>query len=116
LKIIHFIHLYFLWNDTLFFFSPRVLISDFGECEVMGDDETHSHPYNQRSGGTGTLEFMSPELLQKDDKGQYVNPHSFKGDMFSLGIILYYLCFSRVPYVCIDDVDALKEEILQFKE
>ncbi|KAI9343473.1 kinase-like domain-containing protein [Zopfochytrium polystomum] len=94
---------------------PRVLISDFGECEVMGDETRSGHTTaSQRSGGTGTLEFMSPELLVRDANGRYVHEHSLKGDMFSLGIVLYFLCYSRVPYSQVDDVDLLREEILGF--
>lgn len=35
--------------------------------------------------------------------------------MWSLGMVLYYLCYSRLPYTQIDDVDILKEEIREFK-
>ncbi|KAJ3045693.1 putative serine/threonine-protein kinase iks1 [Rhizophlyctis rosea] len=89
---------------------PRVLISDFGECEVISDAEQR-----ERTGATGTLEFMPPELLARNEAGQFVNDHSPKADMWSLGIVLYFLCFSRVPYVQVDDVDLLKEEILAFQ-
>ncbi|KAJ3300537.1 putative serine/threonine-protein kinase iks1 [Borealophlyctis nickersoniae] len=88
---------------------PRILISDFGECEVISDQEQR-----ERTGATGTLEFMPPELLMKDESGRYLNDHSPKADMWSLGIVLYFLCFSRVPYSQIDDVDLLKDEILAF--
>lgn len=90
---------------------PRVLISDFGECEVIGDSVERN---TQRSGGTGTLEFLSPELLETDELGNYTHEHSLGGDMFSLGVVLFFLCYSRVPYSQVDDVDLLKEEILHF--
>lgn len=35
--------------------------------------------------------------------------------MWSLGMVLYYLCYSRLPYYQVDDVDLLKQEILHFK-
>ncbi|KAF9162382.1 putative serine/threonine-protein kinase iks1 [Actinomortierella ambigua] len=85
---------------------PRVLISDFGECEVLDQAAKRD-----RTGATGTLEFLAPELLQVDEHGRFTNGFSFKGDMWSLGMILYYLCYSRLPYSQIDDVDLLKEEI-----
>ncbi|KAJ3192781.1 putative serine/threonine-protein kinase iks1 [Entophlyctis luteolus] len=97
---------------------PRVLISDFGECEVLGEKvqrvETPSaRPV--RTGATGTLEFMCPELLERDPvTGAYCHDHSVKGDMFSLGVVLYFLCYSRVPYSQVEDVDLLREEILRF--
>jgi serine/threonine protein kinase len=102
---------------TLLFFlptsscSPRVLISDFGECEVIGEEMGRV-----RSGGTGTLEFMCPELLERDQYGNYKHSHSVTGDMFSLGVVLYFICYSCVPYSQVDDVDVLREEILAFDE
>ncbi|KAK6097082.1 putative serine/threonine-protein kinase iks1 [Batrachochytrium dendrobatidis] len=89
---------------------PRVLISDFGECEVISDAMER-----ERTGATGTLEFMPPELLHKDVCGQYLPNHSLKADIWSLGVVLYYLCYSSVPYVQVDDVDQLKEDIINFK-
>jgi hypothetical protein len=35
--------------------------------------------------------------------------------MWSLGMVLYYLCYSRLPYDQVDDVDLLKQEILHFE-
>ncbi|TPX66949.1 hypothetical protein SpCBS45565_g04125 [Spizellomyces sp. 'palustris'] len=88
---------------------PRILISDFGECEVLSDETQR-----ERTGATGTLEFMPPELLVKDSSGHYLNDHSPKADMWSLGVVLYFLCYSSVPYSQTDDVDALREEIVGF--
>ncbi|KAG5461161.1 MAG: kinase-like domain-containing protein, partial [Olpidium bornovanus] len=97
--------------------SPTVLLSDFGECEVLAQ-LTNRH----RTGATGTLEFIAPELVKGpaelrfprlgELQGKYLPEYSHKADMWSLGILLYYLCFSKLPYQQTDDVDALKEEIL----
>ncbi|GJJ74192.1 hypothetical protein EMPS_06550 [Entomortierella parvispora] len=89
---------------------PRILITDFGECEIIDQDAKRD-----RTGATGTLEFLAPELLAVDDHGRYTNEFSFKGDMWSLGMVLYYLCYSRLPYSQIEDVDVLREEIKEFK-
>jgi len=35
--------------------------------------------------------------------------------MWSLGMVLYFLCYSRLPYSQIEDVDLLRQEIRQFK-
>ena len=32
----------------------------------------------------GTLEFMPPELLQKDEHGHYIHTHSTSGDLWVL--------------------------------
>ncbi|CAG8441908.1 14708_t:CDS:10 [Funneliformis mosseae] len=89
---------------------PRVLISDFGECEIL--DQLSER---DRTGATGTLEFMAPELLSVDEGGNFYKDYSPKSDMWSLGMVLYYLCYSRLPYHQVDDVDLLKEEILHFE-
>jgi serine/threonine protein kinase len=88
---------------------PNVIISDFGECEDLDE-------YNnvERTGATGTLEFMPPELLEKDSNGKFKPNHSQSADIWSLGVVLYYLCYSNVPYSQIDNVDLLKEEIFEF--
>ncbi|KAJ3091995.1 putative serine/threonine-protein kinase iks1 [Quaeritorhiza haematococci] len=102
---------------------PRVLISDFGECEYASSRNKNSTSETakvavsktDRTGATGTLEFMAPELLRRDRGGRFTGTHSSKSDMWSLGIVLYYLCYSKVPYTQVDDVDVLKDEILAFE-
>ncbi|KAF9350987.1 putative serine/threonine-protein kinase iks1 [Mortierella sp. AD094] len=89
---------------------PRILITDFGECEILDQAAKRD-----RTGATGTLEFLAPELLAVDAEGRYTNEFSFKGDMWSLGMVLYFLCYSRLPYSQIEDVDILRTEIRQFK-
>ncbi|KAF8928825.1 putative serine/threonine-protein kinase iks1 [Dissophora ornata] len=89
---------------------PRILITDFGECEILDQAAKRD-----RTGATGTLEFLAPELLAVDADGRYTDEFSFKGDMWSLGMVLYYLCYSRLPYSQIEDVDILRTEIRQFK-
>ncbi|KAI9297447.1 kinase-like protein [Neoconidiobolus thromboides FSU 785] len=90
---------------------PKVLISDFGECVNLDNLNGVN-----RTGATGTLEFMAPELIKIDNTGTYIGDHSSKADMWSLGMVLYYLCYSQLPYRQIDDIDILKDEILAFKE
>lgn len=92
---------------------PRVLISDFGECEDL--DETYRDDDN-RTGATGTLEFMAPEHVRLDPRGRNTVDYSPKADMWSLGMVLYYLCYSKLPYSVIDDVDILRREILEFRD
>ncbi|KAJ2549779.1 putative serine/threonine-protein kinase iks1, partial [Coemansia sp. RSA 1836] len=79
---------------------PRILLTDFGECEILSHLEKRD-----RTGATGTLEFMPPELIEVDDAGRFLDSYSTKSDMWSLGMVLYYLCYSRMPYPNIDDID-----------
>ena len=88
---------------------PKVLISDFGECELISEEISR-----MRSGGTGTLEFMPPEVLERDQFGNYLPNHSITIDLWSLGVVLYFICFAEVPFSQTDDVDILREEILHF--
>ena len=99
------------------------MISDFGESTIINH-------ISERTGTTGTLEFMvaflinichiashiyqAPELLKQDVRGHFVAQHSVKGDIWSLGMILYFLCYSKVPFSQIDDVDILRSEILAY--
>ena len=66
---------------------PHILMSDFGESEVLS-----AQKQQERTGATGTLEFMPPELLEKDSQGRYREEHSLKADIWSLGVVLYFLC------------------------
>ncbi|KAJ2766365.1 putative serine/threonine-protein kinase iks1, partial [Coemansia linderi] len=89
---------------------PRILLTDFGECEILSHLEKRD-----RTGATGTLEFMPPELIEVDDAGRFLDSYSTKSDMWSLGMVLYYLCYSRMPYPNIDDIDILRKAVLGFK-
>ncbi|CAG8768896.1 17286_t:CDS:2, partial [Cetraspora pellucida] len=78
-----------------------VLKSDFGECEILDQLSERDRP-----GVTGTLEIMAPELLTVDERGRYFKEYYQKSDMWSLGMVLYSLCYSRLPYYQIEDVDT----------
>ncbi|KAK1444937.1 eukaryotic translation initiation factor 2-alpha kinase like protein [Babesia gibsoni] len=71
------------------------MISDFGTSELMAElGENHII----RQGFTGTVEYTAPELLETDQYGVFSSFYDTQSDMWSLGIILYYLCYSRLPY------------------
>ena len=89
---------------------PRVLVSDFGE--VSGTDVVR-----KSTGATGTISYCAPEVLRRQPSGDYGN-FTTKSDIFSLGMILYFLCFAQLPYNNADllnedneDLDELREEI-----
>ena len=89
---------------------PRVLVSDFGEVQVID-------MVRKSSGATGTISYCAPEVLRLQPSGEYGN-FTTKSDIFSLGMILYFLCFARLPYSSADvlnedneDLDELREEI-----
>ena len=89
---------------------PRVLVSDFGEVQV-------EDMVRKSTGATGTISYCAPEVLRRQSSGVYGN-FTRKSDIFSLGMILYFLCFARLPYSHADilneeneDLDRLRDEI-----
>ncbi|KAI1267765.1 kinase-like protein [Xylariaceae sp. FL1019] len=90
------------------------LISDFGEVQP-------SNAARNSSGTTGTISYCAPEVLKMDSRGQFGN-FTVKSDVFSLGMILYFLCFGRLPYHNanvvqeeLEDIDQLRAEIASWK-
>ena len=89
---------------------PRILVSDFGEVQV-------EDMVRKSTGATGTISYCAPEVLRRQSSGVYGN-FTRKSDIFSLGMILYFLCFARLPYSHADilneeneDLDRLRDEI-----
>ncbi|KAI2641065.1 kinase-like protein [Xylaria nigripes] len=90
------------------------LISDFGEVQP-------GNVVRKSTGTTGTISYCAPEVLKMDARGQFGN-FTVKSDVFSLGMILYFLCFGRLPYKNanvvqeeLEDVDLLRAEIADWK-
>ncbi|GFZ49125.1 hypothetical protein JCM24511_06875 [Saitozyma sp. JCM 24511] len=86
---------------------PKAMISDFGTSEEMLRGK------RERTGHTGTMEYMAPETLVTDSHGMY-RPSDSHADMWSLGMILHKLLFLHLPYGDTDDFDALHAEILRY--
>ncbi|KAF4889683.1 putative serine/threonine-protein kinase iksA [Colletotrichum fructicola] len=90
------------------------LISDFGEVQS-------EHMVRKSTGSTGTISYCAPEVLRRDSVGRYGN-FTTKSDIFSLGMILYFMCFGRLPYRSantineeLEDIDALRAEITDWQ-
>ena len=90
------------------------LISDFGEVQP-------ENAARKSTGATGTISYCAPEVLVKDTTGRYGN-FTAKSDVFSLGMILYFLCFGRLPYQNantvheeLEDIDQLRAEITDWQ-
>ncbi|PHH80623.1 hypothetical protein CDD80_626 [Ophiocordyceps camponoti-rufipedis] len=78
----------------------RCLISDFGEVQPKDT-------VRKSTGSTGTISYCAPEVLKMDVDGRYGN-FTTKSDIFSLGMILYFMCFGRLPY---QGANAIQEEL-----
>lgn len=82
---------------------PRALVGDFGEGQILEE-------MTEASRLSISLPFTAPELIRKEGG----NIPSFKSDIFSLGMILYYLVYrGRLPWSVdeADDYDGLADEI-----
>ena len=102
---------------------PTMVVSDFGESIMVNTiEETNGNSNNsnnnnspffninlETTGNTGTLEFCAPEIIkQRKNRKKYSNEEnlpldkyggfSYSSDIYSLGMILYYLCFSKLPF------------------
>lgn len=95
--------------------GPRttVLVSDFGEVQA-------ADAVRKSTGATGTISYCAPEVLRRDpDSGAFGN-FSTSSDIFGLGMIVFYMCFGKLPYVNSDideekeDLDLLRSEILEW--
>lgn len=92
----------------------RVLVSDFGEVQPQD-------AIRMSTGATGTVSYCAPEVLRREfPNGPFAN-FTFKSDIFSLGMILYFLCFAQLPYRNADliheereDLEKLREEIMDW--
>ncbi|ORX34368.1 kinase-like domain-containing protein [Kockovaella imperatae] len=94
------------WDDGRLI--PKAMLSDFGTSEEMLRGK------RERTGHTGTMEYMAPETLMIDGKGSY-RPSDSHADMWSLGMILHKLLFLHLPYSDTDDFEQLQEEILAYQ-
>ncbi|KAI4229815.1 MAG: hypothetical protein LQ349_006345 [Xanthoria aureola] len=86
----------------------RVLVSDFGEAQLENMDR-------KSTGATGTISYCAPEVLRRNDFGA-LGQFTTKSDIFSLGMILYFLCFSRLPYQYADHLDEENEDVEQLRD
>ena len=75
---------------------PRLFVSDFGTASLAGDANSGS---SCRTGGTGTEDYMAPELFETDVSSTNLKfRHSEASDVWSLGLILHYMaCDGQLP-------------------
>ncbi|KAJ5646533.1 hypothetical protein N7490_002905 [Penicillium lividum] len=87
----------------------RVLVSDFGEVQTQD-------AMRKSTGATGTLSYCAPEVLRRDYPDGPFGNFTFKSDIFSLGMILYFLCFAELPYASADIINEEKEDLDQLRK
>ncbi|XP_665672.1 hypothetical protein [Cryptosporidium hominis TU502] len=69
--------------------GQNILSDDQEECTILS---------NQRHGFTGTVEYTAPELLTKDENGNFIGEYNIYSDIWSLGITVYKMCYNQVPF------------------
>jgi serine/threonine protein kinase len=87
----------------------RVLVSDFGEVQA-------ANAARNSTGATGTISYCAPEVLRHVTPGGPLGNFTTKSDIFSLGMIVYFMCFGRLPYMHADGIDEDKEDLDQLRE
>lgn len=87
----------------------RVLVSDFGEVQV-------ANVVRKSTGATGTISYCAPEVLRRESPGGPLGNFSTKSDIFSLGMIVYFMCFGRLPYRNADGIDEDNEDLDRLRE
>lgn len=87
---------------------PTVLISDFGESQLCGQ-------LRSATGATGTPEFTAPEVLILDPNDHSFPQFTFQSDMYSLGMICYFLVFGELPFSSQCSMPELKRSISRFR-
>lgn len=95
--------------------ETRVLVSDFGEVQ-------YEYATRKSTGATGTISYCAPEVLRRISPGGPFENFTSKSDIFSLGMILHFLCFANLPYSSAnvlheerEDIDELRAEIMSWE-
>jgi serine/threonine protein kinase len=86
----------------------KVLVSDFGEVQSATGTRNSS-------GATGTISYCAPEVLRQERPGGPFGNFTTKSDIFSLGMIVYFMCFARLPYRNADGIDEDNEDLEQLR-
>ncbi len=84
--------------------SSQIKLIDMGLVEFI--------PFRKERTVKGTAEYIAPELLKKE-------PHDYRVDLYSLGILLYQFIYGRLPFDNTDEIKIYKaqvEEEFEFPE
>lgn len=82
----------------------KAMISDFGEMQITGSKRGNT-------GATGTISYCAPEVLRHNEADGVFGDFTTKSDIFSLGMIVYFMCFGRLPYTNADGIDEDNEDL-----
>lgn len=89
--------------------DTRVLVSDFGEVQ-------YENAIRKSTGHTGTISYCAPEVLKPVSPGGPLGNFTFKSDIFSLGMILHFLCFADLPYHHANVLQEENEDLVELRD
>lgn len=98
-------------NRPIAEYFPTIIIGDLGECQMDGESRT-------ATGATGTMEFTAPEVIipgTNQRRPTNYNEYTFASDLYSLGMICYFIVFGELPFESQLEIGELKYSILGFK-
>ncbi|SCU97071.1 LAME_0F18404g1_1 [Lachancea meyersii CBS 8951] len=91
---------------------PTVMIGDFGESQIGGQ-------LRSATGATGTLEFTAPEVVlvntAVEDSSAALPQFTFQSDLYSLGMVCFFLTFGELPFLSELSLPQLKRNIKALK-
>lgn len=76
--------------------STQIKLIDLGLAEYLPNQNEHVIK--------GTAQYIAPELLKKE-------PHDFRVDLYSLGIILYQIIYGHLPFDKSDELKIYKAQV-----
>jgi serine/threonine protein kinase/tetratricopeptide (TPR) repeat protein len=76
--------------------STQIKLIDLGLAEFSPNQNEHVIK--------GTAQYIAPELLKKE-------PHDFRVDLYSLGIILYQIIYGQLPFDNFDELKIYKAQV-----
>lgn len=100
---------------------PKLLVSDFGESIMISSNNMSTNRFEEikSTGNTGTLEFVAPEIISNrlNNIDEINGGFTYSSDIYSLGLVLYYICFQKLPFKHNDEFnpDEICSEILNLK-
>jgi serine/threonine protein kinase len=75
--------------DNIMLHKGKIVFVDFGFAKTAED-----HSYNF----LGTVSTMAPEILDLNFKKDAKHEYDYKVDLYSIGIVFYYMLFKQYPY------------------
>lgn len=84
----------------------KFVLSDFGTA--ISEEKQNLKPTFERTGATGTIETMAPELLEQNKDGKFLHAHSFSSDVWALGVIIFNIFIGKNPFASENGEELLR--------